>query len=410
MNRRPLAVLAAALAASLAARAEETPPAPPPAPATPEAAAPPSGVSGDEYTVQKNDTLWDLSQKFLQNPWYWPKIWSDNPQVENPHWIYPGSKLRIRVGAGGSPTEVERSPMSAADVPVDQPQDVNASDDVAARPAPTPDVSKGTFTSGKDAAGVTLSGRIGYVAPEEVKYTDAAFVTPKELDDAGVIAGSFEEKQLLSAGDMAYVKFKAQPKLGDLFTIFRTGDQIVNPNTKEPIGVTTNVLGTLRVTDIGKDFVTGEIVKSWDSIERGDLLGPAIKVELSVRHKANAKSLTGTVLASAQGRTGTLGENGIVFLDKGSKDGVEVGNTFLVIRQSDGLDAPEGSPLAGTRYTVGDAEKTVKADLPPEDVATILVLDARESASTGLILHSIREVIVGDKIEMRPASSGSGGN
>ena len=56
----------------------------------------------DEYTIQKGDTLWDLSQKFLSNPWYWPKIWSLNPSIENPHWIYPGNKLRIVPGEGGA--------------------------------------------------------------------------------------------------------------------------------------------------------------------------------------------------------------------------------------------------------------------------------------------------------------------
>src|SRR6266853_1472784 len=55
----------------------------------------------DEYTIQKGDTLWDLSQKFLNNPWYWPKIWSLNPGIENPHWIYPGNKIRVVQGPGG---------------------------------------------------------------------------------------------------------------------------------------------------------------------------------------------------------------------------------------------------------------------------------------------------------------------
>src|SRR5207302_5933521 len=63
----------------------------------------------DEYTIQKGDTLWDLSQKFLNNPWYWPKIWSLNPAIENPHWIYPGNKLRIVPGEGGAqaPAQVQ---------------------------------------------------------------------------------------------------------------------------------------------------------------------------------------------------------------------------------------------------------------------------------------------------------------
>src|SRR5438874_4760440 len=65
--------------------------------------------SPEEYIIQKGDTLWDLSQKFLNNPWYWPKIWSNNPYIENPHWIYPGNKLRIVPGEGGqqAPAQVQ---------------------------------------------------------------------------------------------------------------------------------------------------------------------------------------------------------------------------------------------------------------------------------------------------------------
>src|SRR5258708_7843855 len=59
------------------------------------------------YVIQKGDTLWDLSQKFLSNPWYWPRIWSLNPSIENPHWIYPGNKLKVTPGQGGAPAQVE---------------------------------------------------------------------------------------------------------------------------------------------------------------------------------------------------------------------------------------------------------------------------------------------------------------
>src|SRR5690348_2829889 len=71
----------------------------------------------EEYTIIKGDTLWDLSQKFLNNPWYWPKIWSLNPGIENPHWIYPGNKLRIVPGEGGAqaPAQVQGQPEQGVD-------------------------------------------------------------------------------------------------------------------------------------------------------------------------------------------------------------------------------------------------------------------------------------------------------
>src|ERR1700737_5150664 len=68
----------------------------------------------EEYTIQKGDTLWDLSQKFLSNPWYWPKIWSLNPSIENPHWIYPGNRLKVTPGQGGAPAQVEVTAQAGA--------------------------------------------------------------------------------------------------------------------------------------------------------------------------------------------------------------------------------------------------------------------------------------------------------
>src|SRR5438105_15857449 len=111
--------------------AEQSPRPPPDDSIKPVAGAP------EEYTIQKGDTLWDLSQKFLSNPWYWPRIWSLNPSIENPHWIYPGNKLRIVPGEGGAqaPAQVEAPPeqgagvesasANAAEEPVEPPSESN---------------------------------------------------------------------------------------------------------------------------------------------------------------------------------------------------------------------------------------------------------------------------------------------
>src|SRR5437868_5407958 len=112
ISRWRRAALAGAMALSLAGRAqdaEQPPSKPETAPViTEQSPRPPPDTdikpvpgTPEEYTITKGDTLWDLSQKFLNNPWYWPKIWSLNPSIENPHWIYPGNKLRIVPGPGG---------------------------------------------------------------------------------------------------------------------------------------------------------------------------------------------------------------------------------------------------------------------------------------------------------------------
>jgi nucleoid-associated protein YgaU len=73
------------------------------------------GTTPDTYTVQKGDTLWDLSARFLDSPWYWPKLWSYNPQIENPHWIYPGNLIHFAPAGAGGPMRAE--PVAAGEVP-----------------------------------------------------------------------------------------------------------------------------------------------------------------------------------------------------------------------------------------------------------------------------------------------------
>src|SRR5512137_992705 len=85
--------------------------------AAPSGARTPGGPAQENYVIQRGDTLWDLSGKFLDSPWYWPKLWSYNPQIENPHWIYPGNQLRLSAAGPEGPARAIEVAAAADAVP-----------------------------------------------------------------------------------------------------------------------------------------------------------------------------------------------------------------------------------------------------------------------------------------------------
>ena len=168
---------------------------PPPPSAEPKPSLPP----GQDYTVKHGDTLWDISGTYLSNPWFWPKLWSYNPQIANPHWIYPGNDIRFYPQGGGAAVEV------------------------AARAARA----RWSRTC-RWAASTRLATR----PRRRCSRRRAAFVTPAELAEAGAITGSFEEKNLLASLDNVYIKFHGvQAHAGDQFVVFRPIKEIYHPVT-----------------------------------------------------------------------------------------------------------------------------------------------------------------------------------
>lgn len=354
-------------------------------------AAPQGGVPGQlnadgVYTIISGDTLWDLSQQFLNNPWYWPKIWADNPYVDNPHWIYPGNQLRIRFNADGLPAEVT----------VEQPQEEE--DPLAARPTEVPAFSTGslhrTDTLGQASDLVSIAGRgqISLMAPGELRARVSSIVTSRELAEMGLVDSSFEQKELLSTFDRVYLRFNdgKRPKIGDKFSLFRTSGEIVHPVTGDSWGYQTKIMGTLQIVAMEKDLAVGEIGDVTDYIVRGDRVGPAAALDKVVSPAPNTRDVSAVVLTTEIPNQQEIGESHVVFLDKGAKAGVAEGNTFTIIHAGDGLQ----------RLTLGAARRNIDAEMPREPVATLVVFDVRDDASAAVVVKSLREVKVGDRAEM----------
>jgi hypothetical protein len=381
------ALLAASVpAAALAQAAEEAPPvtepeqgslevAPPPAPGAPKA---PEG-SGEVYVVKPGDTLWDLSQKFLGNPWYWPKVWSYNPEIENPHWIYPGNQVRFYPSQDEMPAQVEAGPAPAEEAALQPPAEMG---DVSAGTLAAPDL----MGQDEDVVAIAPGTKIGFTPATRSIIRQDGLITQRELDESGVIERAWAEKEMLSTYDKVYLHFRnvSQVRVGEKYSIFRTMGEVIHPVKKERFGFMTKVVGTLRIVSIDGKVVSGLIDHTIEPIHRADFVGPLGNFNKQVVPKENTRNVKGWVLATLVPLQPIFGEQHVVFIDKGSKDGVEEGNTFSVLRR--------GDPL------YDNDDPTV---FPVEDVATILIIDVKENASTGLVTRSIRELTLGDRVEMR---------
>jgi nucleoid-associated protein YgaU len=406
---------------SVVARAQEASGGPPPVPATPAvapvdpmavdrtpaddgtlglapldagAAAPGGGATPDTYTVKPGDTLWDLSGRFLNNPWYWPKIWSYNPEIANPHWIYPGNLLKFFPSAEEAPTRVEPVPASP-DLPIAEA--AGAEEEEPEAPQELEDLSRADMKAPapvEEAEAVAVAGpyKIGY-APARARFARRdTFVTPRELAESGSIRAAFEEKLMLSSLDRAYATFQNQAdvKVGETYVVYKTERPIYHPTTKELFGYQSVVLGSAKVVAVEDRAATLVIAASLDAIERGAMLGPwTQKFFRPVDRAPNRRAVDARIIASQVDVVTQVGEHHVVFLDKGAADGVEEGNVFTVVR-------------SGDQYGRDPLAPSWDGGLPVERVGDLLVVDVKDSASAALVTRSMRELLVGDRVEMRP--------
>ncbi len=357
------AVFTLALSSPIYAQDEEdfggTPPPAGEGAETAEGDAPPS--VGETHVVKSGDTLWDLCAKYLNSPWYWPKIWSYNPQITNPHWIYPGNELRFYPSDENLPTNVEVS------------QNIESGEDLAVPGELDPD----------ELVKTTGQIQVGRTAPDSVWTTLVGFISTEDHDKAGEIINAEEETVMLSDYDRVYMKLKSAGKKGDRLCVYRITREIEHPVTGDSIGYAVEILGGIEIIDTSPVVATGQIAQSFRPIERGDYVGKWPEYfGQRVAPVQNTAETQGYIVETVGDVIGQIGEHHLVFIDKGRSAGVQRGNTFRVVERGD-------------LYT-RDTE-----DLPNEEVGQIMVLDVQEGASTGIVTYALRELAVGDKIEMR---------
>ena len=300
--------------------------------------------AGFYYTVQKGDTLWDLSAQFSDSPWLWPELWSENRQNSNPHLIYPGERIRIYHGKG---------------IDTFAPNNV-----VTQRPIKNETVKKTYY----------------YYSP----INSIGFIRKQPLIPRGIIFKVKDDKGLISVGDLVYIRQKSDDPLiaGVKYTVYRTFKPVVDEKTKTPIGTQHYLTGVVEITKKEPDFAVGKVVQSYRSIAINDLLMPYKKRSPRIVLTESRKGLNGKII-SAEEHVNNIGDETVAFIDKGREDGVTPGQSYSIYfqeRDKSGL-GKKGNFL-----------------LSPVVYGTLLVLHTEKTSSTVLITRTEKSIQPGATI------------
>lgn len=294
-----------------------------------------------EYVVEEGDTLWSICEDFFAEGWKWPGVWALNAHITNPHWIYPGDVVRLR-NADGTPVTMSDIVMPTA------------------------------YTVGtSNAAQISIN---------------EGFITEEEMKSVGSVKYSTEAKRYLAAGDPVYLEFEKldEVRIGQQYSIYKVLNDVVHPESEETVGQKVQVLGIAEIDTVEDNVARAHIVRSFSEIERGAYLVPLLNHYQVVAPKQNLLDLTGVIVDSFR-EVQELAQFHVAFVDKGAKDGVQVGNRLFVMRRGDGRLELEDEAV----------EK-----LPWEQIGELLVVETHDRNSTVLVTRSAKELKVGDRVQM----------
>ncbi len=312
-----------------------------------------SGVP-DRYVVQPGDTLWGVSNYFLETPWRWPEIWQANPNIDNPHLIFPGDVLLL-TDIGGKPG-----------LRVLRREDLR-------REKVEPRIREGV-----------VNDAITTIPPEIIRpfLTTPLIVGKEELLKSGYVMVGVEDNIILGGMMQFYARGLPEPR-GDLYQVFRPGDHLIHPVTEEYLGTEAVYLGDARMMR-GGDVSKLEITRAVDEIHQKDRL---MEIEKDISEPyyhphAPDGDILGYIIKAPKG-VSEVGLLSVVVISLGEANGMEEGHVLRIKHSKSRFRDPV------TREWV---------QLPEEDSGLLMVFRAFERVSYALILNSHRSIHLGDTV------------
>jgi len=309
------------------------------------------------YVVKRGDTLWDISALFLLDPWYWPEIWQVNPQVENPHLIYPGDVLTLVYVDGKPQIQLQRSAESGN----------------AERLSPRireQDLDEAITTIPLEAISAFLSKGTVLQKDEIKKLPHIAAIRDGHLVGA--------------AGNDLYVR----GDIGDIndgYSVIHVGDPLIDPDDNEVLGYRGIFVGEGVIRRLG-DPATLHLVKSRREALEGDrLIKQSFNIPLQFYPRAPEQQVDSRIIDVVDGMT-AIGQYQIVVLNRGTNHGLEVGHVLTVWRAGETVK---------DRFSSGLTDEKIL--LPDEEAGTLMVFKTYDRVSYALIMEATTEIHILDK-------------
>ena len=309
----------------------------------------------DRHVVKKGDTLWGISGKFLKDPWQWPKVWQFNrAEINNPHLIYPGDVIVLDRSGKNPRLRLLRETVTLQPGAVEEPLDKQA------------------------ISTIPLSVISPFLNQPLVIEKDQLATSPR-------IIGAQDNRVVLSPGTRVYIKDLNEGEGLDWF-VYRPGKNLVDPDTKEVLGIEANYLGNARITKYG-DPASADITKAKEEIFTKDrLVVSGNEVTTNFVPRAPDSAIAGRIM-HIYGGVAEGGPQSIVSLNRGAADGVEVGHVLAINRygrvikdpeyQKD-KNAPSKPKLKELNFDVTtgpDGKKIVNFEKEPVDPSGKIVLE-----------------------------------
>ena len=339
----------------------------------------------DQYTVKSGDTLWAISGLFLKSPWRWPELWGMNlAEIQTPHRIYPGQQLFLEKKDGRARLVAARS--------VGEAPTLNT-----VRVSP-----RTRYESLADSALPTLKTHL-----IEPFLAEPLILNESGLSAAPRIVAAQEGRVMLSRGDRAYARGPAsQPLLDDgraqkSFRVFRNALALKDPVTGEILGYEAQYVGKARLVHAesapgagagpggpAADIVpaTLDIIASKEEMRVGDrLVAEDARPLVSYVPHAPAGAVDGRIVSIHGSAVVNAGQNQVVVINRGSKDGMDSGMVLAILRD-------------GPRLVDSTDASRAEMKLPNERSGLLMVFQTFEKLSYALVLSATNSVRVGDRL------------